>query len=135
MAVSFPFQGYEIVSIFFSTLFILASYVYGWQFYKDLNHAGVQGPVRWLSLASIACLVCSSVEPFTLDYMMASKSTNALLHRDAIYTFLHLQYNGFFTPGIFALLFDRLVKKGIRLSAAMRKFSAFLVASVLRLVS
>lgn len=131
MAVAFPLQGYAGVSLFFSTLFILTTYVFGWHFFKDLRSAGVRAPVRWLALASVACLILSSIGPYALAYMMATKSTNALLHRDALYTFLHLQYNGFFTLGIFALYFHQLGRKGVVLTKAMRRFCAFLTASVL----
>jgi hypothetical protein len=39
---------------------------------------------------------------------MASKSGNVILYKDAVYTYLHLQYNGFFTLAVFALLFNRI---------------------------
>jgi hypothetical protein len=130
MLVSFPFQGYAGFSILFSTLFIFTTYAFGWQFFRDAKKANVQGPVRWLSVAAIAALLLSSIGPYALAYMMVTKSTNALLHRDAIYTFLHLQYNGFFTLGIFALYFHGLAKKGVELTKSMRLFSGFLIASV-----
>ena len=130
MAVSFPFKGYALFSIVFSTLFIFTTYVFGWVFFKDLRKAEVKGPVRWLSLASIMSLMLSSVGPFSLAYIMISKSGNSLLYRDAIYTFLHLQYNGFFTLGIFALFFNHLQKGGIQLSKAA-PFSGLLIASVI----
>ncbi|HXB44627.1 MAG TPA: hypothetical protein VNV85_11240, partial [Puia sp.] len=38
------------------------------------------------------------------------KSFEAFLYRDALFTYLHFQYNGFFTMAIFALLFNHLSK-------------------------
>ena len=131
MAVSFPFKGYALFSILFSTLFIFTTYVFGWVFFKDLRKGGLKGPVRWLSVASITSLMLSSVGPFGLAYIMISKSGNSLLYRDAIYTFLHLQYNGFFTLGIFALFFNHVQKRGIQLSKAVAPFCGLLIASVI----
>jgi hypothetical protein len=63
--------------------------------------------VAVLSVASITCLVLSSVGPFMLAYIIATKSGNIFLYRDAVYTYLHLQYNGFFALGIFAIFLNR----------------------------
>jgi hypothetical protein len=42
--------------------------------------------------------------------MMATDSKNTLLYKDSTYTYLHLQYNGFFTLSVFALLLHALYK-------------------------
>lgn len=131
MAVSFPFKGYAFFSILFSTLFILATYVFGWRFFKDIRRLQLFPPVRWLSVASVASLLLSSVGPFGLAYFMITKSGNSLLYRDIIYTFLHLQYNGFFALGVFALFFHALHSKGFLLPKAAKWFSLSLIASVL----
>jgi hypothetical protein len=39
---------------------------------------------------------------------MITNTGNAFLYRDAIYTYLHFQYNGFFTLSVFALFFNQL---------------------------
>ena len=57
-------------------------------------------------MVAMMSLVVSSAGPFTLAYMLASHSANTLLYKDAIYTYLHLQYNGFFTLAVFALFFN-----------------------------
>ena len=131
MAVSFPFGGYYVLSIIFSTLYIVTTYVFGWVFIRDMKRSGIHPVVNWLSTGGIASLILSSIGPFGLSYILITKSTNSLLYRDAIYTFLHLQYNGFFTLCIFALFFATLIKKGIQLPAAAKPFSVFLLLSVL----
>lgn len=104
MLVSFPFSGYAFFSILFSTLFIFVTYAYAFVFIKDVRHARVGKSVRILSVAALVYMVLSSVGAFTLAYLLATKSTNVYLYKDAVYTYLHLQYSGFFTLAVFSLL-------------------------------
>ena len=106
MLLSFPFQGYAFISILFSTLFIFVTYVFAWVFIRDLVKSKPSRTVKVLSMVAMMSLVVSSAGPFTLAYMLASHSANTLLYKDAIYTYLHLQYNGFFTLAVFALFFN-----------------------------
>ena len=130
MALSFPFFGYKGISIVISCFYIVVTYVFGWAFFKDLKRSQLHPAVRLLSLGSVASLVLSSLGPFMLVYIIVTKSANSLLYRDSIYTFLHFQYNGFFTLAIFAMFFDYCIKKGLTIPAAGNKFSWFLLASV-----
>ncbi|GEP98738.1 hypothetical protein CCY01nite_49980 [Chitinophaga cymbidii] len=107
MLLSFPFQGYGPVSIPFSMLFITCTYGFAYTFIKDLRHAAVSRSVRLLVKGALGFLVLSSLGPFTLAILMATGTHNPVLYNDAIYGYLHLQYSGFFTPAIFALLFHR----------------------------
>lgn len=131
MALSFPVKGYWAPSIFFSTLYIAVSYWFGWVFIKDLGRSSLLGTVKLLSVCSVISLLISSVGPFTLSYIMISHSGDSILYRDAIYTFLHFQYNGFFTLAVFALFFDHLLKKGLPVSSGAKWFSIFLCLSVI----
>lgn len=106
MLISFPFEGYAFISILFSTLFIFVTYGYAWVFIRDVIKSKPAMPVMILSIGAMTALVLSSTGPFTLAYILASHSVNTLLYRDSIYTYLHLQYNGFFTLGVFALLLN-----------------------------
>ena len=130
MALSFPFFGYKGISIVISCFYIVVTYVFGWAFFKDLKRSQLHPAVRLLSLGSVASLVLSSLGPFMLVYIIVTKSANSLLYRDSIYTFLHFQYNGFFTLAIFAMFFDYCIKKGLTIPVAGNKFSWFLLASV-----
>lgn len=108
MMVSFLLQGYGFFSILFSTLFIFITYAYSYRFLKDLYRTKNTRVIKLLATTSLVYLTLSSIGPFTLAYILATKSANVLLYKDAIYTYLHLQYNGFFTLAIMALLFNRI---------------------------
>jgi hypothetical protein len=131
MLLSFPFFGYNFISIIVSCFYILVTYVFGWMFFRDLKRSSLHPVVRLLSYGSVGSLVLSSLGPFSLSYIMVTKSTNALLYRDSIYTFLHFQYNGFFTLAIFAIFFSYWLQRGFPLPAGARWFAVFLVASVI----
>lgn len=110
MLISFLCEGYAFFSILFSTLFIFVTYAFTWVFIKDALKAGIEKSVMTLSMTALSCACLSSIGPFTLAYLVASHSTNNLLYRDSIYTYLHFQYNGFFALGVFALFFNSLYK-------------------------
>lgn len=126
MLVSFPFQGYGLYSIVFSTLFIFFTYAFTFIFLKDFRTVQVSKSVKLLTISCLVCLVVSSCGPFTLAYMLAAKIHNVILYKNAIYTYLHLQYSGFFTLAVFALSFNRLQLA----DNSTRWFSRLLTASV-----
>lgn len=132
MLLSFPFQGYGLFSILFSTLFIFVTYAFSWIFIRDLFRSRADKPILILSITALIAADLSSVGPFTLAYMLATHQVNILLYKDSIYTYLHLQYNGFFTLSVFALFFNQFYSKFNK--AAKRyanRFSAILSLSVL----
>lgn len=106
MLITFPYKGYALFSIIFSTLFIFFTYGFSWAFIRDIRQTKNERPVILLSVVALLCLVLSSIGPFTLAYIIAAHTGNATLYRDSIYTYLHFQYNGFFTLSVFALLFN-----------------------------
>lgn len=110
MLFSFPFQGYAGVSITFSTLSILVSYLFAWHCYKDLgnNPKWVKAFVK----VSLFCFVISSLAAFFLAYLMVSKNVTQGLYIGSVYFFLHFQYNGWFVFAIFALLLKKLYNAG-----------------------
>ncbi len=106
-----PFNNKSFLAGFFSFLFILITYIFGWAFLKDVQKTRLNKTVRLLSVSAIVSLMLSSIGPITLTWLHAIKSLNASLYRDALYVYLHLQYNGFFTLAVFALLFHKLYPK------------------------
>jgi hypothetical protein len=132
MLFSFPFIGYKFLSILFSTLFIFVTYAYAWVFIKDLAKSKSVAYVKILSVTAMLSLVLSSAGPFTLAYLLASHSGNSLLYRDSIYTYLHLQYNGFFTLAVFALFLNLIPGiPGSVFHKNARRFAIMLSVSVL----
>ncbi len=130
LLLSSPLPANSISSSFFSTLFILVNYVFAWFFIRDIVKANISKTVRLLAVSSVVCLILSSFGVFTLAYLFASKSLNSFAYRDALYSYLHLQYNGFFTLAVFALLFQKLEPK-MTLDAKTKsyQFSVLLCAS------
>ncbi len=131
MLISFLCQGYAFYSILFSTLFILVSYPLVYLLGRDILRSETAKPVKILGVCALICLVLSSVGPFVLAYLKMAGSDNFLLYRDATYTYLHMQYNGFFTLSVFALLFNNLNKRfdQNQLEKA-RKFASILSISI-----
>jgi hypothetical protein len=106
MLFTFPFQGYALFSIIFSTTYILTTYVFAWVFIADLRKTGLDRHIKWFAAAALIFMALSSFGPFRLAYMMATNSGTVFQQKDAVYTFLHFQYNGFFTLAILALFFQ-----------------------------
>jgi len=103
--------GMEVLKDFFSVVFIVTSYVFSWAFIKHIHRAAVTKTVYLLSVSAIVCLILSSLGPITLSCLHALRSVQSVYYRDALYIYLHFQYNGFFTLAVFALLFQKLYSK------------------------
>ncbi|MFL5787721.1 MAG: hypothetical protein ACJ748_06690, partial [Flavisolibacter sp.] len=130
MALSFPFYGYNAVSIIFSTLYIIATLVFAPVFIKDVINSLNHRTVKLLSIAAVSSLIISFLGTLGLAYILMARSHNSLLYRDSIYTFLHFQYNGFFTLSVFALFFASVLKKNASLNRNAILFSVFLCFSI-----
>lgn len=113
----------------FSTIFILSTYVFAWVFVKDLGRAGVSKSVFLLSVAGMVSLVLASIGVFVLAYLFATKSLDPGAYRNALYTYLHFEYNGFFTLAVFAIIFNKL-ERGMAEDAKQRLFRFAVVLCV-----
>lgn len=129
MLFSFTLQGYAFFSIGFSSLTILLSYVFTYNYVQDLKkiksaaHIGI-----WFKTALFLWLL-SSLGTFALAYLMASATLIQEFYFAAIYFFLHFQYNGYFIFGCFALLFSLLKDKHPTLSRKNSK-ALFLILAL-----
>ncbi len=104
MLIAFTVQGYKTVSIVFSTLSVVVSFIYAISFIRDkaclpASHAAIP----W-AVAALLLNVLSSLGPFSLAYMMATHSVNTSLYLGSVYYYLHFQYNGWFFFGAMALV-------------------------------
>lgn len=112
MLFSFPFQGYGLFSIIFSTLSVFVSYFFIAFVWKDLKHLVDKGYSKAWIKASLLLYTLSSLGPFALAYLMANQISGQDLYFGAVYFFLHFQYNGWFLFACFGLFFNYLQKKG-----------------------
>ena len=132
LLLTLPFAKYANSTTYISSVFILICYIFTAVFIRDIRKAKVSKTTKLFSIAALCCLVLSSIGTFTLVYLFATKSLNAVLYRDALFSYLHLQYNGFFSLAVFALLFHKLESKlDDRTKKYIYRFAIVIVISIL----
>jgi len=105
MLLSFSFEGYGTLSIFFSILFILFSWWFALQYWVDASKSQLPFAVkRWVK-AGLFFFVLSSAGIFALAYFKSHRVDSPFFYFNALYLFLHFQYNGWFSFGVLALFF------------------------------
>src|SRR5690606_8127251 len=124
MLFSFPFQGYALFSITFSTLFLFCSYAFFAFFTKHVKP-------KFKSSNSLKCIkvafwfmVLSSIGPWALGAIMTTLGPGSIWYRLAIYFYLHFQYNGWMVLALLGLFIFILEKGGWNLPA--KDFNTFL---------
>lgn len=128
---SSPLPPNNPLTSFFSTVFILSTYVFAWVFISDVKKAGIKKAVKLLAVSSLVFLVLASSGIFWLAYLFASKSLNSGAYRDALYTYLHFEYNGFFTLAVFAVVFNKLESRlTIATQQKLYRFAVLLCVSI-----
>jgi len=131
MLAAFAVQGYGAISIIISLCFVLVTYLFGFIFIRDLVRTKLASYVKLLALTSILCLILSSSGVIIITYIYITQSFDAIFYRDALFTYLHFQYNGFFTLAIFAILFNLIEKRTpVNAKRNIRWFSILLCVSV-----
>ncbi|RNL77408.1 hypothetical protein ED312_20975 [Sinomicrobium pectinilyticum] len=105
MLVTFPFWGYHPYSIFFSTLFILASYAFTWFFIRHAPERYRKGYSFKCVKAGLYYMVVSSLGPWALGLIMNTLGSTSVWYKIAIYFYLHFQYNGWFLMALCGFLF------------------------------
>jgi hypothetical protein len=130
MLLSFPFEGYGPVSIFFSNLQILGTVIFMIRLWKAINTCSVQSvSLKWYKAASFFN-VFSALGAFSLAYMLATRHLNQQVYLGSVYFFLHFQYNGWFSFVILGLLSEMLEQQGIDKSKLNRLYYGFLIACI-----
>lgn len=128
MLFSFPWQGYGPVSISFSVVHIICSYIFAWWLWRAVPYRG-ELSVLFLRLA-LAFMVLSTVAIWMMGPIMATSWRNSIFYYMAVQFYLHFQFNGWFLFGVLALLFRYLEQQGFRLETFPRRwFTALLVSS------
>lgn len=110
MLLSFPFQGYALFSIVFSTLFLIVSYVYVYHFWKNIDPKYEHSKGLKCAKAALIYMMISSLGPWALGAIMNSLGPQSIWYRLAIYFYLHFQYNGWMilaVVGIFLFVWEQ----------------------------
>ncbi|MEP7253722.1 MAG: hypothetical protein ABI683_15120, partial [Ginsengibacter sp.] len=126
---SFPWEGYGVVSIIFSTLSILVSYAFAVIFWNDLNKIKVKIISKYWFKAALLFNVLSSCGAFFLSYMMANKIQHADWFLASTYYFLHFQYNGWFFFACMGL-FSEWLKENMSFTTQQKTFWLFALACI-----
>ncbi len=104
MLFTFPFQGYALYSIIFSTLFLFASYWFSWFAIKFVSPS-LKSRMSWkFAKAALIYLVVSSIGPWAIGGVMATLGTESIWYKTSIYFYLHFQYNGWFMMALLSIL-------------------------------
>lgn len=114
MLAAFIYGGYFWLSILFSTLALLVSFVFFYFVWKDLKN--VQENSKIWFLAGLFFAVLSSIGVFYLGYMMGSGNINQDYYLASTYYYLHFQYNGFFIFSCIGFLLYSLREVGAEIS-------------------
>lgn len=130
MLLSFPFQGYAVISITFSTLHVFASYYFAWLVWRD--HRKYFSPERLLLKAALLFMLVSTIGVWCLGPAVATMGNQSAFYNIAIQFFLHFQFNGWFFFGVLAILFKIFRLSGIKIDPEKFKlFYRLLVAATI----
>ncbi|MGC1632052.1 MAG: hypothetical protein WA749_08060 [Gelidibacter sp.] len=105
MMVSFPFQGYAAISISFSTLHIICSYLFIRLVWKHQKVASK--PIQLLLKASLIFMFVSTIGIWCLGPAAALLGIDSAFFQIAIQFFLHFQFNGWFMFAVLAVFLHR----------------------------
>ncbi|HUH47313.1 MAG TPA: hypothetical protein VLZ54_09185 [Arenibacter sp.] len=123
MLLSFPFQGYALFSIAFSTLFLLASYWFAAFFMKNVS-AHFKGTYAYKCIRiALWFMIGSSIGPWAMGPIMTLMGPESIWYRLAIYFYLHFLYNGWMILALAGLFFH--VLERWQIVVPQRKFNTF----------
>lgn len=108
MLFTFPFEGYALWSIIFSTLHIIFSIVFGIYFFIDTkSQKGI--PLKF-ALAGIFFMIFSALGPLSLGPIVSMGLKTSIWYNLAIYFYIHFQYNGWFLFTIISIVLFQINK-------------------------
>ncbi len=125
MLFTFPFQGYALFSIIFSTLFLFASYWFAWFAMKHIP-SHFKNRFSWkLIKTSFWYLILSSIGPWAIGGVIAVLGPESIWYKTSIYFYLHFQYNGWFILALLGVLFYIFEEKEIQFKP--KKLKSFFI--------
>ncbi|MCO5268016.1 MAG: hypothetical protein M9897_03870 [Brumimicrobium sp.] len=123
MLASFPFQGYALISIIFSTLYLIASYFYAWAFFKYTPKEIKSTNSYKLIKYAVIYLIISSIGPWGIGAVMGTLGSSSPLYHSTIYLYLHYQYNAWMLLGVIGIVVKLLEDNHIEIDKNLfRKF-------------
>lgn len=121
MFVSFIIQGYNYISIAFSTFSIVVTWAFIICYWIDLRKVEDKSFAPSWFKAALILIAIASLGEITLAYLMVNFSTVQDYYFAALYFFLHFQYNGWFLFVCFGLFFAYIYRKGFHRIAGINK--------------
>ena len=115
MLVTFPFQGYALFSIIFSTLFLFASYWFTGFFMKHIPASDKKTNSYKCVKFALWYMVLSSLGPWALGAIMNTLGATSIWYRLSIYFYLHFQYNGWMILGLLGVFIYVLERNDIEI--------------------
>ena len=132
MLLSFPFQGYALFSIIFSTLFLLASYWFSAFFIKHAPQS-LKGTKAYICVKyALWFMIGSSIGPWSLGAIMTVLGPESIWYRLAIYFYLHFQYNGWMILALMGLFFY--LMEHLKINISTKTFRYFFRTTVLGII-
>lgn len=123
MLFSFPFTGYALISIIFSSLFIIASYVFAILVFKHTPSENKNSHAYKCIKIALWYMIISSIGPWALGIIMNTLGSSSSWYRNAIYFYLHFQYSGWFILALFGVFFH--ILDAHKVSIKTRVFKQF----------
>lgn len=136
MLFSYPFQGYGLYSISFSTLHILCSWAFVYFFLKDAKANSINSIKGKISFAFIKAamffMVISALGPFSMAPISKITGAGSSYYYNTIYLYLHFQYNGWFIFSVLGLFFRTLENNQIAYNQKFAKlfYTLLMIACV-----
>lgn len=127
MAVTFPFMGYALPSIFFSTAHIICSYIFVFHIWKHNTVPNLQ--VGLLLKTALFFMVFSTLGVWCLGPAVGMMGKASVFYQICIQFFLHFQFDGWFMTAFLALLFATVLRN--HLLVRFKQFYLAWVCSVI----
>ncbi|MDO4229080.1 MAG: hypothetical protein Q4C98_04635 [Capnocytophaga sp.] len=128
MLFTFPFQGYGVFSIIFSSIFVFLSYYYAYFFFKksELSNLEEKKIKQRMNISycfvkmGVFYLILSSLGIWAIPFSIIKFGKDSDFYRASIAFFLHFQYNGWILSSLMGL-FIRWFRWELRYPSLLKK--------------
>lgn len=131
MAISFPIQGYGFFSIFFSTLHLVAAYIFSYGFLRDLKLNSSSGISHYFARWSVIWMLISTIGLWAIAPVGNLLGGLHPLFYISIQWFLHFQFVGWFTYAVIAGVIQHLERNDLQLELPTWAFNALQLSVIL----